>query len=232
MRLSGRKRSSYTRNWTQRQRIVLLALLGANFGVFFAQLVVEACPAGLCPGLSGLERCGSERRLCLAIPNGNVLEQRAMAPSWQRSDSLFSRARSGIHSRIAPFSLPLSLRRHRRGTRAPFPDAIQFCFVRRLWGRSRSCRGLRDNPARTRADGPDVFRGSNPPKGEAFGLRRIWNRRCPSLYRPRRRGHSQRISRQFALPAGFTPICLVLAAPLCCSASSANGKWRRNDLTK
>lgn len=58
MRLSGRKRSSYTRNWTQRQRIVLLALLGANFGVFFAQLVVEAYQPGFVLAYLGLSDAG------------------------------------------------------------------------------------------------------------------------------------------------------------------------------
>jgi membrane associated rhomboid family serine protease len=42
MRLSGRKSSSYTRHWTQRQRIVLLALVGINLIAFSAQLVIDA----------------------------------------------------------------------------------------------------------------------------------------------------------------------------------------------
>jgi len=42
MRLSGRKYSSYTRRWTQRQRVVLLALIGFNLLAFSAQLVIDA----------------------------------------------------------------------------------------------------------------------------------------------------------------------------------------------
>src|SRR5437763_5044843 len=46
MRLSGRKYSSYKRHWTQRQRIVLLALIGINLIAFSAQLVIEASQPG------------------------------------------------------------------------------------------------------------------------------------------------------------------------------------------
>jgi membrane associated rhomboid family serine protease len=46
MRLSGRKYSSYTRHWTQRQRVVLLALIGANLIAFSAQMVIEASQPG------------------------------------------------------------------------------------------------------------------------------------------------------------------------------------------
>jgi len=46
MRLSGRKYSSYTRRWTQRQRVVLLSLIGINLAVFSAQLVIEASQPG------------------------------------------------------------------------------------------------------------------------------------------------------------------------------------------
>jgi membrane associated rhomboid family serine protease len=46
MRLSGRKYSSYTRHWTQRQRFVLLTLIGINLVAFSAQLVIEASQPG------------------------------------------------------------------------------------------------------------------------------------------------------------------------------------------
>src|SRR4051812_40610915 len=46
MRLSGRKYSSYTRRWTQRQRVVLLSLIGLNLAAFSAQLVIEASQPG------------------------------------------------------------------------------------------------------------------------------------------------------------------------------------------
>ena len=42
MRLSGRKPSSFTQRWTQRQRVVLLTLIGLNVGAFIAQLVLQA----------------------------------------------------------------------------------------------------------------------------------------------------------------------------------------------
>jgi membrane associated rhomboid family serine protease len=46
MRLSGRKHLSYTRRWTQRQRVVLIALIGMNLIAFSAQLVIEASQPG------------------------------------------------------------------------------------------------------------------------------------------------------------------------------------------
>jgi len=46
MRLSGRKYSSYTRHWTQRQRIVLLALIGINLIAYSGQLVMDASQPG------------------------------------------------------------------------------------------------------------------------------------------------------------------------------------------
>ena len=46
MRLSGRKLSSFTRPWTERQRVVLLALLGANLAAFVSQLFLESYQPG------------------------------------------------------------------------------------------------------------------------------------------------------------------------------------------
>jgi membrane associated rhomboid family serine protease len=46
MRLSGRKPSLFTRRWTQRPRVVLLALIGVNVAVFVAQLFLEAYQPG------------------------------------------------------------------------------------------------------------------------------------------------------------------------------------------
>ncbi len=42
MRLSGRKASSYAPRWTSRQRLVLLSLIGLNFSIFVAQLVLQS----------------------------------------------------------------------------------------------------------------------------------------------------------------------------------------------
>lgn len=42
MRLSGRKPSSFTRHWTQRQRVALLALIGANIAAFVVQLFLQS----------------------------------------------------------------------------------------------------------------------------------------------------------------------------------------------
>src|SRR3954471_17584444 len=46
MRLSGRKPSPTTRRWTQRPRVVLLGLIGANLAVFVAQLFLDAYQPG------------------------------------------------------------------------------------------------------------------------------------------------------------------------------------------
>jgi rhomboid family protein len=56
MRLSGRKPSSFTRPWTQRQRVVLLTLIGVNVAAFVAQLFIDAYDPGFVArylGLSG-----------------------------------------------------------------------------------------------------------------------------------------------------------------------------------
>jgi membrane associated rhomboid family serine protease len=47
MRLSGRKQSLFARPWRQRQRVVLLALIGANAAAFVAQMLLEACQPGV-----------------------------------------------------------------------------------------------------------------------------------------------------------------------------------------
>jgi membrane associated rhomboid family serine protease len=41
MRLSGRKPSSFTRRWTQKQRVALLAIITANVIAFVAQLILQ-----------------------------------------------------------------------------------------------------------------------------------------------------------------------------------------------
>src|ERR1051325_5455368 len=46
MRLSGRRPSPTTRRWTQRPRVVLLSLIGANVAVFVAQLFLDAYQPG------------------------------------------------------------------------------------------------------------------------------------------------------------------------------------------
>jgi len=46
MRLSGRKHSSFTRPWTQRQRIALVSLIALNVATFVAQLFLEAYETG------------------------------------------------------------------------------------------------------------------------------------------------------------------------------------------
>jgi len=47
MRLSGRKQSLFARPWRQRQRVVLLALIGANAAAFVAQTLLEAYQPGV-----------------------------------------------------------------------------------------------------------------------------------------------------------------------------------------
>lgn len=46
MRLSGRKSSPFTEAWTRPQRVVLLALIGANVAAFIAQLIIDAYQPG------------------------------------------------------------------------------------------------------------------------------------------------------------------------------------------
>src|SRR5947208_9097468 len=58
MRLSGRKSSSYTQRWTQRQRFILLTLISANVAVFVAQLCVELYEPGFVHGYLGLSDRG------------------------------------------------------------------------------------------------------------------------------------------------------------------------------
>jgi membrane associated rhomboid family serine protease len=72
MRLSGRKYSSYTRHWTQRQRVILLSLIGLNLAAFSAQLVIEASQ----PGFVGAY---------LALSDGGVRQ----AYAWQFITAMF-----------------------------------------------------------------------------------------------------------------------------------------------
>jgi membrane associated rhomboid family serine protease len=58
MRLSGRKYSSETQHWTQRQRVVLLTLISANVAVFVAQLIVEAFEPGFVRAYLGISDAG------------------------------------------------------------------------------------------------------------------------------------------------------------------------------
>jgi membrane associated rhomboid family serine protease len=60
MRLSGRKPSSFTRPWTQRQRIVLLSLIGINVAVFVAQLFIEKYQSGFVATYLALSQNGIE----------------------------------------------------------------------------------------------------------------------------------------------------------------------------
>ncbi|CAN5622525.1 rhomboid family intramembrane serine protease [soil metagenome] len=58
MRLSGRKHPSFTRPWTQQQRVVLLALIGLNVGVFALQLVLGRQQPGFIHEFLGLSEVG------------------------------------------------------------------------------------------------------------------------------------------------------------------------------
>src|ERR1700742_873602 len=60
MRLSPRKPTSFTRTWTQSQRIVLIALLCANGAGFVAQLFLEAYQPGFVNEFLGLSGTGIE----------------------------------------------------------------------------------------------------------------------------------------------------------------------------
>jgi membrane associated rhomboid family serine protease len=58
MRLSGRKPSSFTRRWTQRPRVILLALMGVNVGAFVAQVFLDAYQPGFVREYLGLSDQG------------------------------------------------------------------------------------------------------------------------------------------------------------------------------
>jgi len=58
MRLSRRKPSSLTRRWSERQRVVLLVLVGTNVAAFVAQLFLEAYQPGIVRDYLGLSDRG------------------------------------------------------------------------------------------------------------------------------------------------------------------------------
>lgn len=58
MRLSGRKSSSFTRRWTQRQRVALLTLIGANVAAFVAQFFLQGYDPGFVREFLGLSDRG------------------------------------------------------------------------------------------------------------------------------------------------------------------------------
>lgn len=58
MRLSGRKLSSYTRQWTKQHRVVLLSLIGTNIAVFMAQIFFDAWRPGFVPEYLGISDRG------------------------------------------------------------------------------------------------------------------------------------------------------------------------------
>ena len=60
MRL-GRKPSSFIRPWTQRQRIVLLTLIGVNVAAFVAQLFLDANQPGFVREFLGLSEAGIQQ---------------------------------------------------------------------------------------------------------------------------------------------------------------------------
>jgi membrane associated rhomboid family serine protease len=58
MRLSGRKRSSYTQPWTERQRIALVVLISVNLAAFVAQLFLEIYQPGFVRAYLGISDQG------------------------------------------------------------------------------------------------------------------------------------------------------------------------------
>ncbi len=60
MRLSGRKSSSIARPWTQRQRLVLLTIIGLNVAVYGAQLILDAYEPGFVREFLGFSEAGLE----------------------------------------------------------------------------------------------------------------------------------------------------------------------------
>ena len=58
MPLSGRKSSFGTRDWVRHQQVALLALIGANFAIFVAQLVLESSQPGFVRDYLGISDRG------------------------------------------------------------------------------------------------------------------------------------------------------------------------------
>ena len=58
MRLSGRKPSSFTRPWTQHQRVILLGLIGLNAATFVAQLFLDSYQPDFVSDYLGLTGAG------------------------------------------------------------------------------------------------------------------------------------------------------------------------------
>ena len=58
MPLSGRKRLFYTRRWVQRERVVLLTLIGANLAAFVIQLFLEMSHPGFVREYLGISNRG------------------------------------------------------------------------------------------------------------------------------------------------------------------------------
>ena len=97
MRLSGRKYSSYTRHWTQRQRIVLLALIGINLIAYSGQLVIDASQPGfvwtyLALSDAGVREAYAWQFLTAAVLHigpwhlvGNMLILYLLGRDWSRS---------------------------------------------------------------------------------------------------------------------------------------------------
>ncbi|MEP6778135.1 MAG: rhomboid family intramembrane serine protease [Chthoniobacterales bacterium] len=71
MRLSGRRPTSFTRRWTERRRVVLLWLIGANVAAFVTQLFLEAYQPGFARDYLGLSdnglRSAHAWQVCTAI---------------------------------------------------------------------------------------------------------------------------------------------------------------------
>ena len=58
MPISGRKRSAYSRSWGQRERVVLLALIGLNVAIFAAQFFLETSHSGFVRDFLGISDRG------------------------------------------------------------------------------------------------------------------------------------------------------------------------------
>ena len=231
MRLSGRKRSSYTRNWTQRQRIVLLALIGANFGVFFAQLVVEAYQPGFVLAYLGLSDAGVRD-----------------AYAWQFLTAMF--LHSGPWHLLGNVVILYFLGRDLES----ILGSRHFLYLYLCGSIAGELGHLFLMPSNSVLYGASggvaavvVAYATILPELEltalVFFVVPIRLRRSTWLTVRLELASSFFVSTATAesftahvsavvWPAGFMLICLVLAALLFCSASSTSGKWRSNVLTR
>ena len=217
MRLSGRK-TPFTRTWTHRPSVVLLALIGVNLAAFAAQLFLESVEPGFVHDFLGICERGVQDAYAWQFITAAFMH----GGPWHFIGNMFVLYLLGrdVESILGPrhFFSSLCVRSPGRGAGAFVSDVFDLRVAsgirRRRGGRS----GLRDDFAGSGTHRGAVFLRAAAIEGE---VSRVWScrrRRRSSALRARRHGHAQRLSRRLRWRAGFTRIFSDSAAPLPCSA--------------